>query len=156
VFKTTITSATQYPTLFNTGEISSMPAPGTPSEPNRTTHTFAPTPPMATYLFGAMVGELESIEGVYKRGAPGNAKCGRLSEGQGGTVGPSGEDVLVRVWGRIGQSSSLTLARDACIAGISCARPDLCQTSHAPNISAALAGCCCNRQSWQTRHCCRL
>ena len=116
VFNTTITSATRLPTLFNTGELSSEPAPGTATEPDRTTHHFAPTPPMATYLFGAMVGELESVEGVYTRGQ--GSTCGRSGAS---SVGAVGEPVAVRVWGRVGQSASLTLARDASIAAIGCA-----------------------------------
>ena len=144
VFNVSITSDSSLPTLHNTGELTSYPAPPTPAIQNRTTHVFEPTPPMACYLFACFVGELESVEGVYKRGTDAPAMCGTGSGAGGGPVGPAGEEVAVRVWGRVGQSASLKLARDAAIAGMGCT--SLLMTSFLLCSSQRVASLCGHAQ----------
>jgi hypothetical protein len=105
-FNVSITAASDYIALFNTAEASADSVPAGGGAQARTRHRFELTPPMATYLVGIIVGDLDKIEGVYKRG--------------------SGEEVPVRAWGRAGQTPSLRLALDVAVAALRCARPRFC------------------------------
>ena len=98
VFNASITAPAGVPALFNTPEASSAPA----ANSSKTVHRFEPTPPMATYLVGAVIGDLEKVEGVFDS--------------------MTGDEVPVRVWGRKGMASALALARDSAIAALRGAR----------------------------------
>ena len=98
VFNASITAQAGVPALFNTPEASSAPA----ANSSKTVHRFEPTPPMATYLVGAVIGDLEKVEGVFDS--------------------MTGVEVPVRVWGRKGMASALALARDSAIAALRGAR----------------------------------
>jgi aminopeptidase N len=99
-FNFSISSLPGIPALFNTAAVATKPsdvaAPG--QGPEHVLTRFVMTPPMATYLLGIVVGDLAKVEGVYRR--------------------PGGGEVAVRVWGRAGQTQSLTLARDVAISAL--------------------------------------
>jgi aminopeptidase N len=105
-FNVSITAALDYVALSNTAEVSAVSVPAGGAALARTRHQYEQTPPMATYLVGINVGDLDKIEGVYKRG--------------------NGEEVPVRAWGRAGQMPSLRLALGVAVAALRSAQQLSC------------------------------
>ena len=97
-FNVSVSAAKGMPALCNTAETSAMDVTGFGKTPEATKHSFEVTPPMATYLLGIVVGDLDKVEGVYKRAG--------------------GGEVPVRVWGRTDQTPSLMLALDVAVAAL--------------------------------------